>query len=154
MDKQRLERYTKEYGCRYTRRQKNKFLEVLHKEMAECGYESTDIQGKRLFSRANNVLYGNVKQMKQVIVVPYDTPEKRFWPTVRYYPLNGSKTISKSMVPLYVPAIVLFVVLFVGVYLVQPKISDAMAGLLVSSSMFLIAILLIYNLLHGFSNPV
>ena len=71
MDKQRLERYTKEYGCRYTRRQKNKFLEVLHKEMAECGYESTDIQGKRLFSRANNVLYGNVKQMKQVIVVPY-----------------------------------------------------------------------------------
>lgn len=77
MDKQRLERYTKEYGCRYTRRQKNKFLEVLHKEMAECGYESTDIQGKRLFSRANNVLYGNVKQMKQVIVVPYDTPEKR-----------------------------------------------------------------------------
>ena len=152
MDKQRLERYTKEYGCRYTRRQKNKFLEVLHKEMAECGYESTDIQGKRLFSRANNVLYGNLKQMTQVIVVPYDTPEKRFWPTVRYYPLNGSKTISKSMVPLYVPAIVLFVVLFVGVYLVQPKISDAMAGLLVSSSMFLIAILLIYNLLHGFSN--
>ena len=78
MDKTVLEKYTKTYGTRFSRRQKKRFIEALHQDFHALGYEPTMIEGKKLLSHAHNYLYGNMKQMKTVIVVPYDTPERKF----------------------------------------------------------------------------
>ena len=76
MDKTVLEKYTKTYGTRFSRRQKKRFIEALHQDFHALGYEPTMIEGKKLLSHAHNYLYGNMKQMKTVIVVPYDTGKK------------------------------------------------------------------------------
>ena len=103
MDKTVLEKYTKTYGTRFSRRQKKRFIEALHQDFHALGYEPTMIEGKKLLSHAHNYLYGNMKQMKTVIVVPYDTPERKFWKKVLYFPFDGTKTANKTMVATYVP---------------------------------------------------
>ena len=103
MDKTVLEKYTKTYGTRFSRRQKKRFIEDLNQEFHSLGYESTMIEGKKLLSRAHNYLYGNMKQIKTIIVVPYDTPERKFWKKVLYFPFDGTKTANKTMVATYVP---------------------------------------------------
>lgn len=96
MDKTVLEKYTKTYGTRFSRRQKKRFIDVLNQEFHALGYESTRIEGKKLLSRAHNYLYGNMKQIKTVVVVPYDTPERKFWKKVLYFPFDGTKTAKKT----------------------------------------------------------
>ena len=41
MDKTVLEKYTKTYGTRFSRRQKKRFIDVLNQEFHALGYEST-----------------------------------------------------------------------------------------------------------------
>ena len=60
MDKTVLEKYTKTYGTRFSRRQKKRFIDVLNQEFHALGYESTRIEGKKLLSRAHNYLYVNI----------------------------------------------------------------------------------------------
>lgn len=96
MDKTVLEKYTKTYGTRFSRRQKKRFIEALHQDFHALGYEPTMIEGKKLLSHAHNYLYGNMKQMKTVIVVPYDTPERKFWKKVLYFPFDGTKTANQD----------------------------------------------------------
>ncbi len=46
MDKTVLEKYTKTYGTRFSRRQKKRFIEALHQDFHALGYEPTMIEGK------------------------------------------------------------------------------------------------------------
>lgn len=152
MNQTLLDKYTKTFGTRFTRRQKNKFLRALDEDMKPLGYEPNLIKGKHLVSRANNYLYGNSKQMKTVLVIPYDTPEKKFWPKVIYFPMDGTKTTNKTMLATYFPLVFLFILVFLGVYIIQPRLKDAWMATGVSGLMFLLTLGLVYLMLHGVHN--
>lgn len=152
MDKTMLEKYTNTFGSRFTRAQKNKFLKELHADMGALGYTSTNIKGKKFITRAENYLFGNIKQVKTIVVVPYDTPEKKFWHKVVYYPMDGNKTTSKTMLATYVPLLVLFAILIFGVYFVQPQLKSSTGILVISFLMFALTMLLVYIMLHGIHN--
>lgn len=152
MENKLLEKYTETYGTRFSKRQKKAFLKALHEDMNALGYESTLIQGKKLLSRADNYLFGNMKQMKNVIVVPYDTPEKKFWHKVIYFPFDGTKTANKTMAATYVPILVFFVAIFGGIYGIQPMLKDSSLAFIVSMLLFLLTLVLIYWMMHGFQN--
>lgn len=152
MDKAILEKYTDTYGCRYTRAQKKKFLKALHEDLESLGYDSTKILGKKFISRAENYLFGNVKQIKTLIVIPYDTPEKKFWNKVIYYPLDGNRTASKTMMATYLPILVMFAIVFCGVYVIQPRMTTFVATTMMSIVMFALTIMLVYMMLHGVHN--
>lgn len=152
MEKTLLEKYTTTFGCRFTRSQKKKFLSALHEDMSALGYSSEMILGKKLVSRSNSYLFGNLKQAKTLIVVPYDTPEKKFWNKVLYFPMDGTKTASKTMMATYVPLLIVFAFVFVGVYLVQPRLTSNIANFSLSLVMFILTFTLVYMMLHGFRN--
>ena len=110
MEQELFEKYTKTYGKRFTRKQKHKFAKALHEDMTQAGYEKTMIKGSKLIiMKAEDYFYGNRKRMKTVIVVPYDTPERKFWHKVFYFPLDGTKTMNKTLIATYVPIILLYV---------------------------------------------
>lgn len=152
MDKSMIEKYTVTYGCRYTKAQKNKFLKELKQDMETLGYEAEEITGKKLISRARSYLFGNVKQIKTLIVVAYDTPEKKFWKNVVYYPMDGTKTASKTMLATYVPVLILFALVFLGVYVIQPMMTSYATATAMSFLMFAMTIALVYIMLHGIHN--
>ena len=152
MDHKLIEKYTKTYGVRFTRRQKKKFIKDLCEEFESIGYSHTMIEGKKLFSRAENYLFGNLKQMKTIIVAPYDTPERKFWNKVVYYPFDGNKTASKTVVATYLPIGIVFAILFLGLYGLQPLVTSIGLSALLSVFLFLLTIMLMYWMLHGFHN--
>lgn len=152
MDHNLIEKYTKTHGCRFTRAQKKKFLKELDSDMQAAGYGAAQIRGKHFISRAENYLYGNIKQIKTLIVVPYDTPERKFWPKVTYYPMDGTKTANKSMLPTYVPILILFAIVFFGVYVIQPKLTSTTSAAIMSAVMFALTLSLVYLMLHGVHN--
>lgn len=152
MNTSMIEKYTKTYGVRFTRAQKKKSIQALQEDFKELGYECSLIRGKKLISRADNYLFGNMKQMKNVIVVPYDTPERKFWHKVIYFPFDGTKTANKTMAATYVPILMLFVVVFGGLYGVQPLLDSVVATTAISLVLFALTIVLIYWMLHGIHN--
>ena len=117
MNKKIIDKYTKEYGVRFSRRQKRKASLALFEDMKDAGYEGTMISGRKVFSKAENYLFGNIKTMKTVIVVPFDTPQHCFWRRVSYYPLNGNKSANKSVLPMFAPVILLYLMVFVMLWI-------------------------------------
>lgn len=152
MDKTLMEKYTKKFGIRFTRRQKKSFMEELQQEFASLNYASALIEGKGLLSHSYNYLFGNLKQIKTILVIPYDTPERKFWKKVRYYPFDGTRTASKTVVATYVPIFLFFVLLFAGLYGLRPLITSAKVASLLSLGLFLLTVILMYWMLHGFHN--
>ncbi len=93
-----------------------------------------------------------MKQMKTVIVVPYDTPERKFWKKVLYFPFDGTKTANKTMVATYVPIFLFFALIFGGLYGLQPLITSTGLASLISCGLFLLTVMLMYWMMHGFHN--
>ena len=79
MNDNRIEKYTKQFGTRFSRKQKNKFKDEIAKEFSELGYEMKEIEGRKWLNKAKDYFFGNIKNAKTVIVVPYDTPERKIW---------------------------------------------------------------------------
>lgn len=153
MNSKIFEQYTKTYGKRFSRAQKNKFKKALVADMEAFGYQETTIEGKRLLVlKAEDYFFGNMKRMKHVVVVPYDTPERKFWPKVYYYPLNGTKTMNKSLIAGYTPLILMYILILVVIYGGGSLIQDPRVQTLLSLIMFAFVLLLLYMMLHGFGN--
>lgn len=153
MEQELFEKYTKTYGKRFTRKQKHKFAKALHEDMTQAGYEKTMIKGSKLIiMKAEDYFYGNRKRMKTVIVVPYDTPERKFWHKVFYFPLDGTKTMNKTLIATYVPIILLYVFILAGLYIGGNFLSAPTMANLMSFLMFVLVIFLIYLMVHGIGN--
>lgn len=147
-----LNKYTKEYGVRFSTRQKKRSMKALQEDFSALGYESTLIQGKKLIFKTDNYLFGSMKQVKTVVIIPYDTPEKKFWNKVVYFPFNGTKTASKTLAATYVPIFVFFVLIFGGIYGLQPMIANPKASIFFSLLLVILTIFLMYWMLHGIRN--
>ena len=66
-------KYSKEFGVRFSWTQKSKFLKEIEKDLKELGYESS-IHSKRIrFSKVRNLIVGNLKSAKKIVIVPYDS---------------------------------------------------------------------------------
>ena len=153
MDQTLFEKYTKTYGKRFTRRQKHAFEKALNEDMLKAGYENTRIEGKHMvFFKAEDFFFGNMKRMKTVIVVPYDTPERKFWPNVLYYPLHGQKSTNKNLIATYVPLLVLYVLVIATIFVGGKYLEGSVIQIFASLSMFVLITLLLYLLLHGAAN--
>ena len=147
-----LEIYEKNYKKRFTRRQKRIFGKQLMHDMEEAGYQGKRIDDKFLLSRVENYVFGSLKTAKRVIIVPYDTPERKFWFQSPYYPFNGTRTTQKSMKATFVPFIILYVIILLGLWITN-MIASPLLGSIVSFIMFLLVLFLIYFMLHGIANP-
>lgn len=152
MNKKIIDKYTKEFGVRFSRRQKRKAALVLMQDMKEAGYENIEITGRKLLSKAENYLFGNIKTMKTVIVVPFDTPQRCFWNKIPYYPLNGNKTANKSVIPFYAPVLLLYLLVFVmlwaaGSFSLSPQITFGL-----SLFIYFLIFFLLYLMTIGIAN--
>lgn len=153
MNQSIFDRYTKNVGTRFYRFQKHKFENALTKDMEEAGYEKTVFEGKKmLVMKAEDYFYGNLKRMKTVIVVPYDTPERKFWHKVLYFPFDGTKTMNKTFAATYMPIILLYIAILLVVYATGKLITSPKVASMISLLMFLFVFFLVYFMLHGFAN--
>lgn len=78
------------FGNRGTARKKMKFLNWYLPQVQKLGYQVDVVSGKGDFSRICNVMIGDWKHAKHVLVVPYDTPVLTIAP-ISYYPFDHEK---------------------------------------------------------------
>lgn len=153
MNQSIFDQYTKNVGTRFYRFQKHKFEKSLTKDMEEAGYEKTVFEGKKmLVMKAEDYFYGNLKRMKTVIVVPYDTPERKFWHKVLYFPFDGTKTMNKTFAATYMPIILLYSAILLIIYAAGKSITSPKMANMISLFMFLFIFFLVYFMLHGLAN--
>lgn len=152
MNKKIIDKYTKEYGVRFSRRQKRKASLALFEDMKDAGYEGTMISGRKVFSKAENYLFGNIKTMKTVIVIPFDTPQHCFWRRVSYYPLNGNKSANKSVLPMFAPVILLYLMVFVMLWIADHFVTSPQLAFGISLFIYFLIFFLLYLMTIGIAN--
>lgn len=152
MDQNLFEKYTKTFGTRFSGAQKKRFAATLQEDLQDAGYEVTPIKGKKLISRSTSYFYGSMKNMKTIIVVPYDTPERKFWIRSYYFPFNGSKTMSKNMIATFAPLVILYIFIFAVLFGGKTFVTTALLSNIVSITLFLLVLLMVYIMLHGIRN--
>lgn len=152
MNKSRVEKYTKEYGTRFSSMQKKRFINEVTNDFKALGYESTIIKGRKLIFKVENLLFGNLKSAKTIIVLPYDTPDRKFWHKVPYFPLDGNKTASKSLAATYVPVLILYVFLMAGIFGNKSISQDPVIQIALSLIMFVLLLFVVYLVAHGVRN--
>lgn len=146
------EKYITERGTRFTRKQKDLFLQEITQDMENLGYTSTRFHGKKGFVKVDNVLFGNLKHAKTVLYIPYDTPQKLLWPDPKYYPLNGNRSGMKEVFYVYGPALVVYMLLLAGTSFLPSLIEDARLRLGMTVFMYVMIGFLIFYLSRGFMN--
>lgn len=152
MSENRIEKYTKTFGTRFTLRQKSRFTDELTKEFSDLGYEMKTIEGRKWLNKAKDLFYGNMKTAKTVIVMPYDTPEKKFWHKIFYFPFDGAKTANKTMAATFVPIVVVYAVILLFVFFGGKLVTDPAVSSILSVVMFALLLFLVYFMMHGIRN--
>lgn len=152
MEKDIREKYLNTFGIRFLKKQKTAFIKALTADFESLGYHQEQIIEKHLFTKAKSYVFGNMKQMQQCIIVPYDTPEQKFWKQVPYYPQNGNKTASKTIYATFIPLVAFFATIFIGIYIIKPYVQSESIANILSILLFLATLFLIYWMLHGLQN--
>lgn len=152
MDLKIFQKYRESYGVRFSRKQKRAVREALTEDFESLGYRTHSIRKRTLLHHADNLLFGNIHHARTIIVVPYDTPQRVFWRVNRYYPLNGTLTLNKGILPLLVPVVVIYIALFGCLQLGEHWAQEANQIRMLSIFMLGLLAVLIYWLAHGFAN--
>lgn len=99
-------KYAIGFSKRYTRGQKNAFINEIGKEFQSHGYRVNGAAAKKKGGVSMNLHVGDVGHAKTLVVVNYDTPQHNFGNPMKYYPFNGPSTFASSFFPIYAPAII------------------------------------------------
>lgn len=91
---------------RFTRKQKNIFINEIGKDFQECGYRVQGAASKKKGRYAVNLHIGDVGKSNILVVVNYDTPQHNFGNPMKYYPFDGPATFASSFLPIYAPFII------------------------------------------------
>ena len=147
------DKYTQTYGCRFYSWQKKKFHAALDEDFKALGMEGSVLMKKRfsVFPRYDYV-YGNLKQAKNILVIPYDTPERCLWYKNTYYVNNGTKNQNAGLVQTFVPIIVFYLLFVVLLYVLPPYFPTAGAQAAISLISLLLMALILVALTKGFPN--
>ncbi len=116
MNKKWIEKYVNTHPVYFYNKQKENFKDTIIEDFKTLGYEGEEMFVKNRIVRVRNIIIGNIKSAKHMIIVPYDTPQRVFWSNYEYYPQNGSKILKKSFWPTYVPIIVCYLLLLALIY--------------------------------------
>ncbi|NBK97167.1 MAG: hypothetical protein EOM50_03995 [Erysipelotrichia bacterium] len=150
MKKENLEKYMKQ-KIRFNKRSKLAYAEQLIHDYEPLGYKGMVDTRKVGMKKVHNILIGNFKTAKNIIVVPYDTPKKVLWPNYKFYAQNGDMAMKKNFVPYYMPLIIAYVILLAIVY-VLPN----MFAIKAQNVIFIIALVylafLMQMIFRGFAN--
>ncbi len=144
------EKYLTTYGTKFSRRQKKEFAKEIIKDFEKLGYK-THVQDLKIsMKKVQNILIGNFKMAKTILVIPYDTQSRIFFPNYKYYPQNGMKSMKKNFIPIYTPMLALYLVL-IGLIYGLPMIMENSELLvyLLTLSYFILLLIFIWR---GFPN--
>lgn len=100
-----MRKYGKEYGSRFTRRQKTAFIETAVADFEEMGLRARSYETKQGVKRIRNILIGNLDAARTIILVPYDTPSKALYPGYKYYPFDRTKTVKQEKINSFIQVI-------------------------------------------------
>ncbi len=153
MNQELMNKYTKQYGIRFSMNQKKKFSQVLKEDMKQLGYECRGMKKYqyKIFP-TTDYFFGDIKTARNLIVIPYDTLDRKFWKNVNYYPLDGYKNVNKNYKANYLPLIIFYVVILVLLYGANYLFQNNILMMNVVSIFMTIAmVLLVYMMLRGFA---
>lgn len=139
------------YGPRFSKREKRAFANEIIKDFTELGYDGIVDTKKMTFSSVNNILIGNFKSARTLIVVPYDTPSKVLYPNYKYYLQDGKLMLKKNFGPVFGPMVIGYIILLIVTFYLPGLISKDMQHIF---SIFAITylILMFIFFLKGFAN--
>ena len=125
----------------------------MDEDFKALGMEGSVLMKKRfsVFPRYDYV-YGNLKQAKNILVIPYDTPERCLWYKNTYYVNNGTKNQNAGLVQTFVPIIVFYLLFVVLLYVLPPYFPTAGAQAAISLISLLLMALILVALTKGFPN--
>ncbi|MEG0077253.1 hypothetical protein [Anaerorhabdus sp.] len=87
-------------GIRYTKKQKDFFVNQLKEELNKNRIEYQIKTKKVLGKSINNILIGNMRDAETVLVCAYDTPRHSWNPKTKYYPFNEKKNTKQITIDL------------------------------------------------------
>lgn len=106
-----------QFANRSNGKKKVRFFRWLIPQLHAMGYEISVQSGKDNFSKLCNLVVGDIKHAKVLVLVPYDTPMKTWIPT-KYYPLQPKKNRQEQMKAFVFQVIVSFLLACVSLYIV------------------------------------
>lgn len=148
-------KYSKEFGVRFYRRQKRKAAKAIIEDFHSIGYEKHDwIKKQSLFGKAENFYIGNFNQAKTIFLVPYDTPQRMFFFKSYFYPLDGTSTMNKTFLPIFGPSIFIYLCMLFVNYFAKDFVTNANLLKVIVLLMSFLLLFLCYFMIKGFANPV
>lgn len=150
MKKENLNKYINQ-NVRFNKRGKIAFANDLITDFAEFNYKGVIDTRKVGLKKVHNILIGNFKTAKNVIVVPYDTPKKVLWPNYKFYPQNGDVAMKKNFLPYYMPLIIAYLVLLAIVYILPGRIEFKSQNILFSLAVLYLVFMMVM-IFRGFAN--
>ena len=138
---------------RYTNRQKRIFYSQAGPFFRKLGYTVEFQKVKKNINRVVNIIIGDIKKAKYIVLCPYDTPSKALLP-YKYFPFNCSENRRQENTGLVLHSI-FFVGLCILAYFTFDHFSNFSTLLKVLGIVvFAFLIIFSYRIISGIPNPV
>ena len=98
-------KYTLGTRERFSRIQKNFFINEIGNDFKQLGYPVKVVTGKEKRKKGYNLVVGDLDKASTIIHAYYDTPSHYFGNPMKYYPFNGAATFASSFLPSATPLI-------------------------------------------------
>lgn len=147
-----FQKYNQTYGIRYTKRQKRRALDAIDADFHVLGYDSTHIKGRFLFTKADNLVCGNLKHAKTIIVVAYDTPQWSLWRYHRFYPFHGNANRYQSVIPMMLCTTLFYAFAILSAQMAGDLIQNEIGALLYLWGILVVTLFFCYFFMHGIAN--
>ncbi len=89
---------------RFSIKQKYLFINEIAKEYKALGYEVNAVMNQK-GKKAVNLMIGDLKNAETIIVSHYDTPQKNYGKTLKYFPISGTNSFVSTFISVYTPLI-------------------------------------------------
>lgn len=113
--KELIIKYCVAISKRFNLKQKSFFINEIGKDFQSLGYKVKGVYGKHKSKKYLNLVVGDVKKAKKIVIANYDTPHHNFGNPLNYHPFNGPATNYSSLIPTLTPTIIsVLVLIYIG----------------------------------------
>ena len=105
-------KYTLGTRERFSRIQKNFFINEMGNDFKNLGYSVKVITGNQKKRKGYNLVVGDLENASTIIHAYYDTPSHYFGNPAKYHPFNGPSTFASAFLPSITPLIICSVIAF------------------------------------------
>ena len=140
-------------GKRYSAKKKKNFLDIFLNKVQSFGYPVK--LSKMKFGNKNclNAYIGDMKKASTVLVTGYDTPQKKYKPNFKYYPLDKTKSVKEESRNLFFKQLLLMAGILVAFLFIMNASSFAGIYQILAYGITGISAIFVVLLFRGFSNP-